>query len=484
MEVTFLREEDIWGDNALEVIQAYGTKVGISDAAIALGTMMGDGPKDSAGVASGAVWSASSYDLGNVRTFNAYGARNGSNPRFRKAAARPAMPASVTSTIHPNNVKTLALQNGKTIQICEYGAYPQAVAPKDVSQELEAQYQKNALKTTGKTYTFDSAKFNANDIGFTPRNCAEYSFKGKKYVRIKGKPYDDYSILSDGTQVRKKTAYWFEVQPIEWLMDPKGTWVARQALFGGIQFDSKRKYNGNFADTAMYNYLQTHFAKEMEAQRQFEETLSRLAIRNRYFSAYVSGFGNNKEFYPNGDRPGFTPAGTSATPTVGSISGASSNRASGTPVSGASQSPVTPDASVSGAPKAPGAPDAPVVPAVPLSGPFTPEKARAIIAVTNDKIFMRDLLKLIAAFPKDEQGQFKGVVLEVFNPERSSRPQPAEVIVLGKKLAVSGGYEKELNRVLQGQGGNGNSANAQSAADDNSAVSSFASRLGKLFGGR
>ena len=113
------------------------------------------------------------------------------------------------------------------------------------------------------------------------------------------------------------------------------------------------------------------------------------------------------------------------------------------------------------------------MPVVPLSGPFTPEKARAIIAVTNDKIFMRDLLKLIAAFPKEEQGQFKNVVLEDFSPDRSSRPQPAEVIVLGRKLAVSGGYEKELNRVLQGQGDSGNSA-----------VSSFASRLGKFFGGR
>ena len=60
MEVTFLREEDIWGDRALEVIQAYGTAVGISDVAIALGTCMGSGTKNSAGVASGVVWSASS----------------------------------------------------------------------------------------------------------------------------------------------------------------------------------------------------------------------------------------------------------------------------------------------------------------------------------------------------------------------------------------------------------------------------------------
>ena len=73
MEVTFLREEDIWGDRALEVMQAYGTKVGISDAAIALGTMMGSGTKNSAGVASGLAWSASSGKYEDVRTVDFYG---------------------------------------------------------------------------------------------------------------------------------------------------------------------------------------------------------------------------------------------------------------------------------------------------------------------------------------------------------------------------------------------------------------------------
>ena len=70
MEVTFLTEEEIWGDSALEVMQAYGTKVGISDAAIALGTMMGSGTKNSAGVASGLAWSASSHEYEHVRTVN------------------------------------------------------------------------------------------------------------------------------------------------------------------------------------------------------------------------------------------------------------------------------------------------------------------------------------------------------------------------------------------------------------------------------
>ena len=389
MEVTFLREEDIWGDRALEVIQAYGTAVGISDVAIALGTCMGSGTKNSAGVASGYAWSASSTEYEGVRTVRLSGVVYYYDPSERLAAGCPALPFSATSLIRPNNVRAMRLANGKTVQICEYGAYPQTVALKSVSQELEAQYQKNALKTTGKTYTFDSAELDAYSTGFTPRNCAEYSFAGKKYVRIEGKPYDSDSILSDGTSVQKGQAYWFEVQPIEWLMDPKGMWVARQALFAGIQFDTNSDYDGNFANTAMYNYLQTHFAKEMEAQRQFEETLSRLAIRNRYFSNYVSGFGNDKDFYPAGKD----------------------------------------------------------------GQPFTPEKARAIVDITNAPPFMRDLLKLITAFPKEEQGQFKDVVLTVFDKERDWRDQPNEIVVLGKKLAVSGGYEAELNEELHLNGG-------------------------------
>ena len=415
MKVTFLREEDIWGNNALEVMQAYGTKVGVSDVAIALGTCMGSGTKNSAGVASGYAWSASSYKNVNVRTVDLDGAKNCFNPNRRIAAGCPALPFSATSLIRPNNMKTMRLANGKTVQICEYGAYPQTVAPKSISQELEAQYQKNALKTTGKNYTFDSVELDAYSTGFTPRNCAEYMFNGKRYVRIKGKPYDRNSVMSDGTSVQKGQAYWFEVQPIEWLMDPKGMWVSRQALFAGIQFDTKNEYNGNFANTTMYNYLQKHFAKEMEAQKEFTETLSRLAIRNRYFSNYVSGFENNKEFYPAGKD----------------------------------------------------------------GQPFTPEKACAIVDITNAPPFMRDLLKLIAAFPKEEQGQFKDVVLTVFDKERDERDQPNEIVVLGKKLAVSGGYEKELNHVLQG--GRGNSAGARAFAD---AVSLFTSRLGKFFGGR
>jgi hypothetical protein len=43
--------------------------------------------------------------------------------------------------------------------------------------------------------------------------------------------------------------------------------VARQCLFAGVQFDKKQRYDGNFENTDMKQYLQNHFAKEMQAGR-------------------------------------------------------------------------------------------------------------------------------------------------------------------------------------------------------------------------
>ena len=123
MEITLLKEEDVWGDSALEVIQAYGTRTGISDAAIVLGACRGSGTKDSIGVPSGLAWSASSSEIGLVRTVDLNGSGLGINPNKREAAGRPALLFPATSAIRPNNIKIITLQNGKTVQICSPSAY-------------------------------------------------------------------------------------------------------------------------------------------------------------------------------------------------------------------------------------------------------------------------------------------------------------------------------------------------------------------------
>lgn len=67
MDATFLTEEQIWGDDALDVIKKYGTVVGATDLAIALGAYMGNGTKTSDGLRSCACWSASADDDDFVR---------------------------------------------------------------------------------------------------------------------------------------------------------------------------------------------------------------------------------------------------------------------------------------------------------------------------------------------------------------------------------------------------------------------------------
>lgn len=66
MEATFLTEDQIFGDNALDVIKAYGTEVGFSDLAVLQGGLMAKSHTNIEGKRTGAVWSASPYEDGGV----------------------------------------------------------------------------------------------------------------------------------------------------------------------------------------------------------------------------------------------------------------------------------------------------------------------------------------------------------------------------------------------------------------------------------
>jgi hypothetical protein len=270
MDVTFLTEQQIWGDEQgkgqLQVMKDYGTKTGMSDLAIVQGGLMGTtGAKTSDDQPAGYVWSASSYKDGNVRIVYYYGDRYTYVPSRRSVGARPALPSSVVSSIKPSEVRPTREISG--VQIVEFGEYPQTIAPENIGNELEQEFLRGQLQTTDKTYTFDGEANNAFDKPFKPEEYAEYQHNGKRYIRVEAKPYDDDSKLSNGRKPATGEPCWIEVQPIEWLKDPSGVMVARQALFSGVQFDRNNGYDGNFAGTDMKKYLQNHFAKEMVAGR-------------------------------------------------------------------------------------------------------------------------------------------------------------------------------------------------------------------------
>ena len=266
METTFLTDQQIWGDDQgkgqLQVMKAYGTKTGMSDLAIVLGGFMGrDTTSDDQ--KTGFVWSASSSGNGDVRAVYDYGDRDSDNPDRRLCGARPALPSSVTSSIRLSEAKPSRKISG--VDIVEYGEYPQTIAPEEVSEKLEKALTTRKLQATGKKYTFDGEEEDAYDTPFSAKEYVEYQHNGKRYIRVEAKPYDEDSVLSNGHTPEAGEACWIEVKPIEWLRDPSGICVARQALFAGVQFDKNKSYDGDFAKTDMKQYLQNHFAKEMQA---------------------------------------------------------------------------------------------------------------------------------------------------------------------------------------------------------------------------
>jgi hypothetical protein len=270
--VTLLTHEQICDDKALQVIKSYGKKVGMSDLAVLIGgAVSSSNATTSDGQRSARVWSASSYDDGGVCAVNEDGDRNFSSPLRRDGGARPALPSSVASSIGLSEAKPSRKISG--VDVVEYGEYPQTIADENITRELEQAFSRNQLQKTGKTYNFDSEKRDAYDKPFKAKENAEYQHKGKKYIRVEANPYEydnDHSVLSNGKNPKTGEVYWVEVQPIEWLRDPSGICVARQALFARVQFDRKKKYDGNFENTDMARYLNQYFWKEMQPSRAVE----------------------------------------------------------------------------------------------------------------------------------------------------------------------------------------------------------------------
>lgn len=198
-----------------------------------------------------------------VRVVDRGGDQDWDYPSRRGVAARPALPKSSTSVIGASAAST----TGK-IPVAQYGEYPQTVAPNDVASALEREYGAHRLQTTGKKYTFDGVKYDDYDKRFTPYDAPEYLYNGKKYIRILAKPFDSDSILSNGYHLTNDSVCWIEVQPIDWLVDKKtGIWVAKNALFAGVQFCNGDSYDGKFSKTNIKQYLDKYFVPQMQSSR-------------------------------------------------------------------------------------------------------------------------------------------------------------------------------------------------------------------------
>ena len=304
MEITFLKVEEMWGENTLQVLKAYGMQTGLTDCSIILGACVTHPhyrtiEADRAGI----IFLATEDGYGNVRCVNANGNLDIFHLKRRQeasapyaahtynltnacyASARPILPSEKISKIppHEKEVREVQLKNGNTVKIGTFGEYPQTIANTSICKLLEANFEQGLLQTTGKTYTF----YSRSNSGFSPITCQEYELNGKKYVHLKGMPYSVNSILSNNCKVEEGELYWVEVQSIEWLIDETGRWISKLGIFSGIPFDTDGNYDGNFEQTSIKSYINDYFSEEMiphqtAIRAQEEKYTETVKLHNRY----------------------------------------------------------------------------------------------------------------------------------------------------------------------------------------------------------
>ena len=274
-ELTLLSEGQIWGnsnESQLEVISKYGTKAAITDLCVLTGSYLCENTIDEDRSLTGRTswfWTRSDDASNDVCTVNKDGNRGYSYRYTRNNAVRPALQSSVIfSQIFPNRMNGY---NGT--EEVEFGEYPQNAANSRMQNILESEYNRGMNKT-GRSYTFDSVKYNDYDTGFKPVTYEEYKYQGKKYIRIKAKSdfYGNKFKLSNGACYRNGDYVWVEVAPVKWLIDDENKQlISKYGLVSGIRFlDRKINYKGDFDRTEMKEYLDKYMVKDLFQSVDFE----------------------------------------------------------------------------------------------------------------------------------------------------------------------------------------------------------------------
>ena len=259
MELDLLEENQIFGDKRLSIFDKYETRATITDFSVLLGVFVSSTFYTSEGNRTCWWWTKTDDGDDDVRIVCNNGNRDYSIVNRRYIGVRPALPYSSISNIFSNKEKSA---NG--ILEVLYGEYPQDIVDENYSRKLESAYNNGSLRTTGKSYTTDSVRYQDTDTSFSARTHAEYEYNGQKFIRFVGGSNGTSEVLSDGREIKKGEIYWVKVEPIIWLVDEeKDIAITKKIIVSGVQFNKERKYKGDFKNTDLYKFMNTYLIKDM-----------------------------------------------------------------------------------------------------------------------------------------------------------------------------------------------------------------------------
>ena len=271
--ITLPSNEQVFGNQELEVIKKMGKKCAVTDFAICLGAEVSiTHARDGSLKGRTGWWYLTSLGYNGfghqvVGATSVDGDHIGDNPNRRCSGIRPVLPYSGIPDVLKNTKR-----NNRGVLEVEYGEYPQYAPDLDMQKRLESEFSKGTLRKTGKTYTTDSNGWQASSEKFSPAIHEEYEYNGKRYVRINSSNcYNEWHRLSNGEVVGPKDVVWIEVSPIVWYVDGKEELlISKNLLASGVRFCNNRQYDGVFENTEMYEFLNKYFAKDIVPSVNYE----------------------------------------------------------------------------------------------------------------------------------------------------------------------------------------------------------------------
>ena len=304
-DFTFLTAEQCFGDKQLEIFKKRGNKSVITDFAwlnCADFDEIDDDEIDDDEIdddeidddeiieTTGHYWTKSYRDGSKVYMVRGNGNIASKYIRERDVGVRPALPISSIKEVPSNGEGVKRAEDG--VLEVEYGYYPQKAVSRDMQERLEIAYTSGILSETRNIYTTDIDGVNETDESFKPQLHQEYEYIGKRYVRVKAKPFYDYYILH-GERYLEGENVWIEVLPVKWLVDEKEKlMITDRIILAGIQFDYDRSYDEkDFDKTDIKKFMDKYLSKELFQVKGRDEYMSlKEGAENRNTNPYNLDF--------------------------------------------------------------------------------------------------------------------------------------------------------------------------------------------------
>lgn len=246
-KLTILTEEQVYGDNKLNIFNVIDPKAAVSDTAILRGAYVSDYHVDndsSLGGRTGYYWLQNLYKDRDARVVDRIGSSDWEFCFERDGGVRAALPYSQIKNL-PHTIKT----RSDGLEEITYGYYTGRAVDCIMQQILAFAYNSRTLKNIGIGCTFDGRTYNDYDKDFLSEGQIYFEYNGEVYARIRANSNfnDNEFILSNDERYKDDDYVWVKVEPVVWLKHPlDDIMISEKEILAGVKFSELKWFLDNY----------------------------------------------------------------------------------------------------------------------------------------------------------------------------------------------------------------------------------------------